>query len=100
MYGILLENLAEYIKVGYGEDMWETVRREAMVDVPSFSTHQVYPESMIPRLAKGACKVRACRVMSSPSYCVMVSVNPTELFPSGYQTLIKCIRMQSERGIC
>ena len=61
MYGLLLENLAEYIKVGYGEDMWETVRREAMVDVPAFCTHQVYPESMIPRLAKAACKVSAPR---------------------------------------
>ncbi|XP_043208813.1 soluble guanylate cyclase 88E-like [Amphibalanus amphitrite] len=57
MYGLLLENLAEYIKVGYGEDMWETVRREALVDVPSFSTHQVYPESLIPRLARAACKI-------------------------------------------
>ncbi|XP_037071321.1 soluble guanylate cyclase 88E-like [Pollicipes pollicipes] len=57
MYGLLLENLAEFIKVGYGEDQWEAIRREAMVDMPSFSTHQVYPEGLLPRLAKVACKV-------------------------------------------
>ncbi|XP_037087735.1 soluble guanylate cyclase 88E-like [Pollicipes pollicipes] len=56
MYGLLLENLAEFIKVTYGEDQWETVRREALVDMPSFSTHQVYPEALLPRLAKTACK--------------------------------------------
>ena len=57
MYGLLLENMADFIKTTYGEDQWDHIRREAMVDMPSFSTHQVYPEALLPRLAKVACKV-------------------------------------------
>ena len=60
MYGLLLENMADFIKTTYGEDQWEHIRREAMVDMPSFSSHQVYPEALLPRLAKVACKVSPC----------------------------------------
>lgn len=54
MYGLLIENMSEYIKQTYGEDKWEDIRRAAAVDQPSFSTHQVYPEGLLPRLAKKA----------------------------------------------
>lgn len=57
MYGLVLENLAEYIKQVYGEDRWEEIRRLAAVEQPSFSVHQVYPENLIPRLAKKAIQV-------------------------------------------
>uniref|UniRef100_A0A8D9FAL6 guanylate cyclase n=1 Tax=Cacopsylla melanoneura TaxID=428564 RepID=A0A8D9FAL6_9HEMI len=57
MYGLLLENLADYIKSKYGEDKWEEVRRQAGVEQPSFSTHQVYPDCHIPRLAQAAYEV-------------------------------------------
>ncbi|XP_062532292.1 soluble guanylate cyclase 88E isoform X2 [Bombyx mori] len=54
MYGLLLENMAEYIRQTYGEERWEDIRRQAGVEQPSFSVHQVYPENMITRLAKKA----------------------------------------------
>ncbi|XP_031783423.1 uncharacterized protein LOC100121755 isoform X2 [Nasonia vitripennis] len=54
MYGLILENMAEYIRQVYGEDRWEEIRRQAAVEQPSFSVHQVYPENLIPRLAKKA----------------------------------------------
>ncbi|XP_018319990.1 soluble guanylate cyclase 88E isoform X2 [Agrilus planipennis] len=57
MYGLILENLSEYIKQTYGEDKWEEIRKAAQVDQPSFSTHQVYPENLIPRLAKKAIQI-------------------------------------------
>ncbi|KAG5345676.1 GCY8E cyclase, partial [Acromyrmex heyeri] len=57
MYGLILENLAEYIRQVYGEDRWEEIRRQASVDQPSFSVHQVYSENLIPRLAKKAIQV-------------------------------------------
>ncbi|GAB6030014.1 hypothetical protein CHUAL_005705 [Chamberlinius hualienensis] len=57
MYGLLLENLAEYIRVAYGEEKWEEIRRLARVDQPTFSTHRVYPDNLIPRLAQKATKV-------------------------------------------
>ncbi|XP_073819634.1 guanylyl cyclase at 88E [Musca autumnalis] len=54
MYGLLLENLSEYIKSVYGEEKWEDIRRQAGVDSPSFSVHQVYPENLLNKLAKKA----------------------------------------------
>ncbi|ENN73694.1 hypothetical protein YQE_09691, partial [Dendroctonus ponderosae] len=49
--------MTEYIKATYGEDKWEEIRRAAGVDQPSFSTHQVYPEGLIPRLSKKAVQI-------------------------------------------
>jgi len=63
MYGLILENLAEYIRQVYGEDRWEEIRRQASVDQPSFSVHQVYPENLIPRLAKKAIQVCLRRII-------------------------------------
>lgn len=57
MYGLLLENLAEYIKTNYGEDKWDDIRRQAGIDSPSFSVHQVYPENLLNKLAKKAQQV-------------------------------------------
>ncbi|XP_037823993.1 soluble guanylate cyclase 88E isoform X1 [Lucilia sericata] len=57
MYGLLLENLSEYIKSVYGEEKWEDIRRQAGVDSPSFSVHQVYPENLLNKLAKKAQQV-------------------------------------------
>lgn len=57
MYGLILENMSEFIRQKYGEDKWEEIRRLAAVDQPSFSVHQVYPETLIPRLAKKAISV-------------------------------------------
>ncbi|KAF2353260.1 Heme-NO binding [Trinorchestia longiramus] len=57
MYGLVCENLAEYIKFQYGEDKWEEIRHLAKIDYPSFSTHQVYSESLVPKLGKRAAQV-------------------------------------------
>ncbi|CAG9857899.1 unnamed protein product [Phyllotreta striolata] len=57
MYGLLIENMSEYIKHTYGEAKWEEIRRASAVDQPSFSTHQVYPEGLLPRLSKKAVQI-------------------------------------------
>ncbi|KAG5877845.1 hypothetical protein JTB14_007241 [Gonioctena quinquepunctata] len=49
--------MSEYIKQTYGEDKWEEIRRAAAVEQPSFSTHQVYPEGLVPRLSKKAVQI-------------------------------------------
>lgn len=61
MYGLLLENLAEYIKIKYGEEKWDDIRRQAGIDAPSFSVHQVYPENLLNKLAKKAQQVSVDR---------------------------------------
>ncbi|KAJ6634645.1 Soluble guanylate cyclase 88E [Pseudolycoriella hygida] len=51
------QNLAEYVKINYGEEKWEDIRRQAGIDSPSFSVHQVYPENLLQKLAKKAQQV-------------------------------------------
>nr|XP_045606017.1 soluble guanylate cyclase 88E-like [Procambarus clarkii] len=57
MYGLLLENLSEFIKAQYGEDKWEEIRHEANIDQVVFSTHKVYREDLIPNIMASANKV-------------------------------------------
>lgn len=57
MYGLLLENLSEYVKSVYGEEKWEDIRRQAGLDPTSFVSRQVYPENLLNKLAKKAQQV-------------------------------------------
>lgn len=57
MYGLIFENLRQYIIAVYGEDKWEEIRRQARVEHPSFSTHDIYPDSVILRIVGKGCKV-------------------------------------------
>ncbi|XP_078280574.1 soluble guanylate cyclase 88E-like [Rhinoraja longicauda] len=54
MYGLLCESLHNFIKESYGDDVWKLVREQADVQLHSFVTHEVYSESVIPRIAKAA----------------------------------------------
>lgn len=67
MYGLLLENFSEYVKSVYGEEKWEEIRRKAAVEQPSFSIHQVYSETLIPRLAKCAMEVGSTYFANKPT---------------------------------
>ncbi|KAK7865585.1 hypothetical protein R5R35_010116 [Gryllus longicercus] len=51
MYGMLLESVQHFIQLEYGEDAWRRVREAAGCPWPVFSTHQVYPDPLIPALA-------------------------------------------------
>ena len=57
MYGLLLENLSQYISKTYGNDKWEKIRRQAGIDQPTFSTHEIYPDDYFPKLTQHACEV-------------------------------------------
>ncbi|XP_038651140.1 soluble guanylate cyclase 88E-like [Scyliorhinus canicula] len=57
MYGLLCESLHEFIKESYGDDVWKLVRERADVRLHSFVTHEVYSESVIPRIAMAASAV-------------------------------------------
>ncbi|XP_058823747.1 soluble guanylate cyclase 88E [Topomyia yanbarensis] len=54
MYGLLLENLSEYVKSVYGEDKWEDIRRQTGIASPSFSVHDDYDEDLLNQLATKA----------------------------------------------
>lgn len=75
MYGLLLENLSEYVKTVivlnlffifkiflfsttngfspqvYGEEKWDEIRRQAGISSPSFGVHEDFDEDILNRLA-------------------------------------------------
>lgn len=57
MYGLLLENLSEYIKSVYGEEKWDDIRRQTGISSPSFSVHDDYDENLLIQLAAKAQEV-------------------------------------------
>ncbi|XP_076471523.1 soluble guanylate cyclase gcy-31-like [Babylonia areolata] len=57
MYGLLVEAIADYIKVEYGEEVWQEICQVAQVGPTCFSTHEIYGEDVIPNIAQGAAEV-------------------------------------------
>lgn len=54
MYGLLLENLAEYVKTVYGDEKWDEIRRQVGIVSPSFGVHDDYDENLLMKLASVA----------------------------------------------
>ena len=50
MYGLLLESIVLFIKKAYSEEKWQEVRKAARLDQETFNLHQVYAETIIPKL--------------------------------------------------
>ncbi|OQV25573.1 Soluble guanylate cyclase 88E [Hypsibius exemplaris] len=89
MYGILLESIVTFIKKTYGEEKWELVRKTARVDQENFSAHQVYAETLIPRI------VDACHAhLGQPKEDILISFGKTYVeFIShyGYDKILKVV---------
>jgi len=60
MYGLIFENFSGYIKIKYGEEAWDNVRRLANIDTPTFSIHHVYPEQLLGKLSKKTFTTLGC----------------------------------------
>ncbi|XP_077552282.1 soluble guanylate cyclase 88E-like [Haemaphysalis longicornis] len=57
MYGLIFENLSQYVCAVYGTERWEEIRRRSRIELASFSTHEVYPDNFVHKLVGKACKV-------------------------------------------
>ncbi|XP_042909419.2 soluble guanylate cyclase 89Da [Parasteatoda tepidariorum] len=56
MYGMLLESIQHFVQEEYGEDVWSKVLEESGFRNAVFTTHQVYPDRLIPCLAQACSK--------------------------------------------
>lgn len=57
MYGLLLENLAEYVKTVYGDEKWDEIRKQVGIASPSFGVHDHYDEDLLMKLSTAAQQV-------------------------------------------
>ncbi|KAH9423586.1 hypothetical protein DERP_005166 [Dermatophagoides pteronyssinus] len=56
MYGLLIENIIQYIQDNFGVDKWNEIRRQAQIEETSFHTHTVYPDVYTKNIIDKACK--------------------------------------------
>ncbi|KAH7645484.1 soluble guanylate cyclase 88e-like [Dermatophagoides farinae] len=56
MYGLLIENIIQYIQDNFGVDKWNEIRRLAQIEETSFHTHTVYPDVYTKNIIDKACK--------------------------------------------
>ncbi|KAG8185336.1 hypothetical protein JTE90_008239 [Oedothorax gibbosus] len=51
MYGMLLESIQHFVREEYGEEVWKKILEDSGYKNAVFTTHQVYPDMLIPCLA-------------------------------------------------
>jgi len=59
MYGLIFENFSGYVKVKYGAETWDQLRKLVNVE-PTFDIHKVYPETLLGKIAKKTFQTVGC----------------------------------------
>ena len=86
MYGLLIENIIQYIQDNFGVDKWNEIRRQAQIEETSFHTHTVYPDVYTKNIIDKACKVRLlffllfCFSYSILSFCFFILIFHFDFF--------------------
>jgi len=57
MYGLLLQNMAEYIQNKHGDNMWKKVKEQLNLELDAFPAGDTFPESQIGKMGKTAMKI-------------------------------------------
>ena len=57
MYGLLIQNIVDYIKLTHGDAAWEEIRARTGIPHHTFVTHKKYSETVIPRIARATHEV-------------------------------------------
>lgn len=66
MYGLLIENISQYIQTNYSLEKWNEIRRQAQIEETAFSVHKTYPDVYTKNIINKACQVRLdCQKVSS-----------------------------------
>ena len=52
MYGLLLEAAVDFAKKRFGNAIWEKAKKKAKVDQQTFSTNQMYSETLLLKIVK------------------------------------------------
>ncbi|GBM72229.1 hypothetical protein AVEN_83906-1 [Araneus ventricosus] len=81
MYGLILENLSQYVIKMWGEDKWEEIRKAANVQQCTFTRQQVYEDALIPKLSASACEVKTTRSFHLRSKFDLVAVREVSCLP-------------------
>ena len=56
MYGLLLQNMAEYVQNKFGDNMWKKIKEQLNLE-QDFVANESYPESQLAKMGKTSMKV-------------------------------------------
>ena len=57
MYGLILQNLVEYIRNKHGDNIWLKLKEQLNIDKDSFAADDTYPEAQVGKMGKAAMKL-------------------------------------------
>ena len=57
MYGLILQNMVEYIQNKHGDNMWKKVKEQLNLEEDSFPANETYPETQVGKMGKTAMKI-------------------------------------------
>ena len=57
MYGLILQNMVEYIQNKHGDNMWKKVKEQLNLEVDVFPAGETYPEAQVGKMGKTAMKI-------------------------------------------
>jgi len=57
MYGLILQNMVEYIQNKHGDNMWKKVKEQLNLEVDAFPASDTFPEAQVGKMGKTAMKI-------------------------------------------
>ena len=57
MYGIILQNMSEYIKKSFGPGKWKEIKEKMEIQEENFGIADVFPEGQVTKMGKTAMKI-------------------------------------------
>lgn len=54
MYGLVNKAIEDMVCKGFGEDVWETIKQKAGIDIEGFISMEAYPDDVTHRLVRAA----------------------------------------------
>ncbi|KAF8771590.1 soluble guanylate cyclase 89Db-like [Argiope bruennichi] len=89
MYGMLLESIQHFVQEEYGEEVWNQVLEESGFKNAVFTTHKVYPDMLIPKLALACSKFSNSEAKVDDFLCFFGRCFVRFFTHYGYDTLIR-----------
>jgi len=89
MYGIIIQNMVEYIRKSFGDDKWKEVKKKMELTEDNFGVADVFPEGQATKIGKAAMKILG--VKDEEFYEGMGVYFVTLASNLGYGMMLQCV---------
>jgi len=89
MYGLIIQNMVEYIRKSYGEGKWKEIKGKMEMTDDNFGISEIFPEGQVTKIGKTAMKILGVKdeefYEGMGVYFVALATN------LGYGTMLQCV---------